>query len=226
MNPRDESLATRMYPEEKPPAVNAAPAKCTISERMYPTKSGTEAALHAPAEADSPEQRSVDDLVNEVESLAGRMYGNQTTVETAVYDAKALNQAFNGLQQHYREMESQHDVAALAEGRAQTAVLLAEMAVPVEVAHDISSGLSTWHGREPLDDMQVAEYRSKTETTLKAEWGPKYEANIKLAQAAGAEAMKRLPWLRDLFETGAGNDPKIIRHFARIGLKNARRAKR
>ena len=83
-----------------------------------------------------------------------------------------------------------------------------------------------WHAREPLSDAQLDSSRTEVEKATRVEWGRSYEANVKLAQQAAADAVRRLPWMRELIEGGAGNDPALIRHFASIGLRNAHRSRR
>jgi len=74
---------------------------------------------------------------------------------------------------------------------------------------DTLAKASAEQGQKAVADRQAAE------TELRTEWGAKYDQNISLAK----KAMKAFADEKDIsyIDQGLGNDPKLIRLFARIG---------
>ncbi|PZO66273.1 MAG: hypothetical protein DI635_01280 [Pseudoxanthomonas suwonensis] len=177
----------------------------------------------------APPQLSVQQVVSEQQSAADSMYpeGGQPLDTAEAYSREALGEGFDGVLTQARHDQDVAEEAALAEGREQASALLAEWQVPGETARGIALELDGFNQRWIKGDLPTDEAleagREKTENTLRKEWGPKYDANVELARQAYKDAAKRLPWLTNLVEdTGAGNSPALIRHFATVGLKNAR----
>ncbi len=176
-----------------------------------------------------PPQLSVQQVVTEQQSAEAALYpeGGQPLDSAEAYSRDALRDGFDGVLTQARHDQDTAEEAQLAEGREQAAALMDEWKVPSETACDIARELDTfnrsWMKGELPTDKDLASTRQKGEALLRKEWGAKYEANVQLARQAYQEAAKRLPWLRNLVEdTGAGNSSALIRHFATVGLKNAR----
>ncbi|MFT3756661.1 MAG: hypothetical protein QM769_12085 [Pseudoxanthomonas sp.] len=109
---------------------------------------------------------------------------------------------------------------------------MAELRVPKQEAHEIAQvlanhseayGAGKW---DEVTDDDLDAGRDQVERQLRAEWGKDYTARIALAQRVARQAAKRAPWLGDLIKGPAGNDTKLVKHFAEIGLRQARRARK
>lgn len=211
--------------EKKPDAPGAAtmPPPRTVQDSPFDAIYGD--AHREPA----PEQFSVEQLLAEPQSVADAIYpeGGRPLDSADDYSRQALSEGFDAIQTQARHDQNAEETAALDAGRQEAAALLHEWAVPSEAARGIALELDGFNrrwinGDLPTDD-ELDSSRQKTENALRKEWGPKYDANVELARQTYKEAAKRLPWLRNLVEdTGAGNSPMLIRHFATVGLKNAR----
>jgi hypothetical protein len=58
------------------------------------------------------------------------------------------------------------------------------------------------------------------ERELRAEWGAEFDANLRAARSAVQRIAAKVPGVkRHLRETGADNDPAMVRALARIGRK-------
>lgn len=171
-------------------------------------------------------QLSVDELVNQDQTLAQRLYGDGSMRPDSPegYDSTLAGGAFDRLEQQARVEANQEDVQALAEGRKGAAAVMHEFGVPKEEAGEIVRELGSWHQRAPLSEDANWGRKVKALGELEKEWGRETHARIELAKRTAAEACKRMPWLADLLKAGAGNDPKLIKRFAEIGLRQARRA--
>lgn len=217
----EQSLADRMYPAtaETPPA--SAPPADTPAAEGEPTP--TQPDLHADAERPT-EQVSVDDLVDAEQDVAERLYaqGGAVPDEPGGYQ-HALGERFDDLEHDARHDAREEDIASLAAGRAETAAMLHELQVPTGEAAELTRTLGDWFAKAPMDEDANWEAKAQTIDQLEAEWGQEAQARVALAQRTSAEACKRLPWLGDLLRSGAGNDPKLIKAFAEIGLRQARR---
>lgn len=179
-------------------------------------------------EADPP-QLSVQQVVTEQQSAEAALYpeGGQPLDSAETYSREALGEGFDGVLAQARHDQDAAEETALAEGREQASALMAEWQVPGETARGIALELDGFNQRWIKGDLPTDEEldssRQKTENALRKEWGSRYDANVELARRTYKEASKRLPWLTNLVEeTGAGNSPELIRHFATVGLKNAR----
>lgn len=219
----------RMYPEMKRDAGGVTPA--AVSADAKPTQDGSKFdAMYGDMHREpSQPDVTVDELVAQPLTDADRMYpdGGHALESAADYDQQTLSEPFDTLQMQARYDGNEEEAAILAEGRQQAAEVLHGMAVPSEAAREIAGELESWNARwikgdlPGLDEMDST--RQKTEAALRREWGPKYNANVQLARQAYQEAAKQLPWLRNLVEdAGAGNSAALLRHFATIGLNNAR----
>lgn len=224
-------------------AENEAPQ--TLADRMYASATKVERPHNitppsaapvpdsATASADpAPEAPSLDSLVDREPTQAERMLEQAAVVPDSPsgYD-RALGAGFDAIEQAARESSDPEEIKALAEGRKVAGELLSEFGVRGDEAREITGTLSEWHGKlasgYQMSDDVLDDSGNRAETELRGEWGKDYNARVTLARRTAAEAMKRAPWLRDLIErTPAGNDPKLIRHFAELGLRNARKARR
>lgn len=235
--------AARLYPDmaAEPPAPARSPSAATSTtptdakrkQAHDPTARDSSTPWDAmygdsPREAPGPAP-TADDLVAEPLSDADRVHpeGGHPLDTADAYNNYALGEFFDALARDARHDGDTEEAAILAEGRQQAAALLHEMAVPAETASGIARELDTWNSRwikgELADDDELTASRKSAEDVLREEWGAKYAARIELAQQAYKEAAKRLPWLRNLVEEcGAGNSANLIRHFATVGLNNAR----
>lgn len=218
----------RMYPEMKPVG---AVTPSAVSADAKPAQEGSKFdAMYGDMHQERPQPDvTVDELVAQPLTDADRMYpdGGHALESAADYDQQTLSEPFDTLQMQARFDGNEEEAAILAEGRQQAAAVLHGMAVPSEAAREIAGELESWNARwikgdlPDLDEMDST--RQKTEAALRREWGPKYNANVQLARQAYQEAAKQLPWLRNLVEdAGAGNSAALLRHFATIGLNNAR----
>lgn len=200
-----------------PPPFPAAAAP-TIEQCLYGPKG-------AAIESAQEEQATLDELIAlEPQSLAESMYADQDAAEGTDY-RNTLGRGFDALEQAASRENHEEDIAALAEGRVASAALLGEWRVQPATASEMVQTLAEWQQRQPLELEEIDANREETLIGLRAEWGRHYDANLRLAQQTAREACQRLPWLAALLADGAGNDPKLVKHFAQIGLRNARRRK-
>lgn len=199
----------------------------SLAERMYP-----EADKAAPS-GDALVQLALDrfapselELLDREQPIEDRMAeaGAVQLEEPAGYEA-VLSPGFDALEQEARATHNAEDIKALAEGRKVAAELMHALAVPTQQAKEVVSAMSAWRGRE-LTEEQVEDLGERTVAELRAEWGKDYEAKLRMAQRAATEATRQAPWLAELWRTGAGNDPALVRHFAGVGLRAARKARR
>ena len=227
MNPNPEtpplSLAERMYPDAPAPDAGTVADTGTESPQSVDasrTRACEERFDPPPISPDQPDdQISVERLIDRPASVGERAYGEAQAPESPEGYAKSLS-AFDTIEVQPEESE------ALAAGRAEAAAALCDMRVPPREAEELSSCLTGWHAKEAMSLDQLYDAQERSMAILEREWGMEAKARIALAQRAADEACKRLPWLRGLLQDGAGNDPAVIRRFAEIGLRNARRAKR
>lgn len=227
-SPPADSLAARMYPNEAQ-ASAAAPASAPkqprpddLAARMYAANGDA-----LPASPTVPSAVTVDELIAREQDAAESLYaaGGPVPESPEGYNGE-LGGAFDRLEFQARYDQDEADIAALAEGREQSAALLHELAVPAQEAGEITRTLGEWHGREALPEGELLDAKGRAIDQLEREWGPEAAARIELAQRTARDACKRMPWLSDLLARGAGNDPGLIRTFASIGLRNARRSRR
>ena len=225
--PAFEIGASKATPSAKAPAAQSPAApQPTMAERLYPDVN-TQAPVAEAAVRPEAVQVSVEELINAEQSLAERMFAAGRPVPEAPEGYQhPLADGFDVLEADARESQNAEDIQALAAGRQEVAALMHELAVPKDAARELSRTLSDWHGRDAMTEDQRWDAKADTLDALQKEWGKEASARIKLAQQTAEEACKRLPWLNDLLRSGAGNDPTLIRRFAEIGLRNARRAKR
>ena len=217
------SLADRMYPNEakqdKPYTPNA-----DTNDPVQARRERARVQAGEPVEPTRSDSTTVDDLVGREQSMADRMFADGATHPDSPqgYD-HTLGEAFDALSQDARYDDNEEDAAAVAEGRRETAALLHELQVPKGEAGQLVRTLRDWHGKAPKDQDALWDSKATTIDTLTKEWGKDATARVELAQRTAREACKRLPWLADLLASGAGNDPKLIKQFAEIGLRQARR---
>lgn len=184
-----------------------------------------------PTKATPPAQpdgdMTIEELVASGDPLANAMYadGGQVPDTPSGYDAP-LAAAFDGIEHEARWNGDKDEITACMTGRRDAAAALHDMRIPAHEAAQLSAAFREWHLRD--DAGEDARHRAADATfeQLEREWGRETGARIQLAQRTAAEAAKRLPWLAALLDKGAGNDPRLIKTFADIGLRNARRTKR
>jgi len=80
--------------------------------------------------------------------------------------------------------------------------------------------LYEWYVNKNLEEFQslaesIEEQRQEAEAQLRKEWGKAYNEKVELARKAFAAFADDDTWA--LFEEGLGNDPRIIKLFAKIG---------
>lgn len=208
----EQSLAERMYPAMNPPKHLSAANPIAAAVDAF-TGDGEEVALEVDApEPTGPGEKPLDDPGGYVPDYAGG-YDQSIQYLFDEVDREALYQG-----------DKEGHQAVLA-GLAESKQVLHEWGVPGEHAREIGISLSAWRSRELTDD-QVEDMGARTSARLQKEWGSSFRTNLAAAQTAYKAAAERLPWLKDLMARGAGNDPELIRHFARIGLRQARKAAR
>lgn len=211
------------------PSPSPAPQQTRTAQQAQRTGPDFDAMFDGAHRAAEPPQLSVQQVVTEQQSAADSMYpeGGQPLDSAEAYSREALGEGFDGVLTQARHDQDATEEAALAEGREQASAILAEWQVPGETARGIALELDGFNQRwikgDLPSDEELESSRQKGEDALRKEWGPRYDANVELARRTYKEASKRLPWLTNLVEeTGAGNSPELIRHFATVGLKNAR----
>lgn len=232
------TLASRMYPA-KPVTTSPPPPAARAGLVMPPTGNATQAAgTSSPDKLPPVSDAQVDQMIRDgwFTPEAAELVAREVPIEERMEEAAAIrpetpegyahtiDPGFDALEQIARDEHNAADIAALAEGRQAAQALLHELAVPTRQAKDVVAALSGWHTRE-LTDEQVEDLGDRAVAELRAEWGKDYDAKLAIAKRTASEATRRAPWLQDLWRTGAGNDPALIRHFAQIGLRNARRAR-
>lgn len=193
-------LAARLYGQPAPagPSAPAAPVADPIPQHNAP----------APQEA-----------AQTPGDLAEALYdGSGAGVDSSAYHDAALGSGFSALEVDARSDGDAETAQALAEGRRAAAELLAELAVPMPDAKGLAVAFAQY-AREPMSDEALAVHGQRAEQSLRAEWGADYASNLAAARAAYAHASRRLPWLAELVEAGAGNNPAVIRAFAGMGRR-------
>ncbi|MFT4197507.1 MAG: hypothetical protein QM601_06285 [Pseudoxanthomonas sp.] len=223
----DEStLAARLYgptpANSTTSTTERTAAEPDLQQRLYGHRGEA-----LPAVEPKPEvQASVEELLAEQsQSAEGVLYGVREAGPGTSYDTPVL-EGFVHLERQAADQNSEEGLTALAEGKREAVAILTEMRVPQDDASELVRELAHWHGREPLSGEGLRSQMADTEAELRRSWGRHYQANLLLAQRAAKDAMRRLPWLEGILENGAGNEPAVVKHFAAIGLRNARRAKR
>ena len=215
-------MAARMYPDlaarSEPKPAEAPTTEDTVAARMYPAEPPA-----APAE---PEAVTVDELVSRELSAAEALYSQGGHVpETPEAYSTVLGERFDQFEQQARYDRNEEDVQSLAEGRREAAALMHELQVPREEARELTQTLGDWVTKPALDENANWDNKIKSLRSLEEEWGRETQARVQLAQRTAEEACKRMPWLADLLASGAGNDPKVIKRFAEIGLRQARKGR-
>lgn len=208
-----DEIAAAMYPEL------AGPAPADPS----PPSPDASAADHRPAgdgeEAGAiPPERTRDAIAEELYADGGQLH------DAPAGYTPTLSSTFDPLLYQARYDHNDEAVAALTDGQRVAGELLHELRVPTHEAQQLSSDLGRWHAREPLDDDEIEQRGHDAMEALHKAWGSNFEANLAHARSAAARAMEKAPWLRDLMEKGAGNDAELIKQFAAIGKRQAKRA--
>lgn len=197
------------------------------------TKDEAQSVPMPPRTEDAP-QNAVQEVP--VESAIEALLDSQTAADL-IFDggpghvsigaaSDSLAGQFDGLMQNV----DSDDRVLLIEGRAAAAELLLELQVPVQASREIASTLGEWsarlHAGTGHDEETLARNVESSLATLRADWGNDFDAKLALARRAFEHAAKKAPWLRDVVEAGAGNDAKLIKHFADIGLRQAKRTRK
>jgi hypothetical protein len=98
---------------------------------------------------------------------------------------------------------------------------LREWGVGGPATRELSAAMASYR-REPQSEEAMGETGARTEARLRETWGRNYERNVQFARDAFNAACKRMPWLAEEMDNGAGNDATVIQHFARIGRRMAK----
>ena len=218
---------TPMPTDGRAPA--AAQATTAMGQRMF---THAEAPDRAPSSLDvaGPKERqaTIDEILDRPESEGDRV---AAAAEDPMDPTRHLGSAFDALEQTARAAGNEADAAALAEGRKLAGELLAEYGVKATDARELVGTLSTHHQKYmeagEIDAATVTRVNADAMATLREAWGRDFNANLQMAREAARQAMKRAPWLDDLLRnSAAGSDPAVIRHFAQIGMRQRRAARR
>lgn len=193
-----------------------------LAARLYgqPAPAGPSAPA-APAADSTPQQHKAgpQEVAQTPGDLAEALYsGEGAGVDASAYDGAALGSAFDSLEHEARSEGDTETAEALREGRREAAALLAELQVPTHEAKALAIALAEV-ARSPQSPEALEVHRERAAATLRAELGDRFDAELKLARAAYAHASRRLPWLAELVEAGAGNNPAVIRAFAGMGRR-------
>jgi len=195
-----DSLAARLYGQPAP-AGPSAPAMPVADPALQPPAARAQGVAQTPGD------------------LSEALYsGEGAGVNASTYDGAALGSAFDSLEHEARSEGDTDTAEALREGRREAAALLAELQVPTHEAKTIAIALAEV-ARSPQSPEALEVHRERAATTLRAEWGDRYDSELRVARAAYAHASRRLPWLAELIEAGAGNNPAVIRAFAGMGRR-------
>ncbi|QSX75744.1 hypothetical protein HIV01_004255 [Lysobacter arenosi] len=242
----NDDIASRLYPNQASANTGSAPPKTLppgssdqrqdLAFRMFPSMGATtdpisDAQNGSQAPALTDHQLSPAEALSADESLSERMYadGGPVLDSPEAYSGAALGATFDQLEHQARHDGNEPDAQALAEGRREASALLFEWSVPADHAHEIAMELSAWHDRWMRDELpstdQIVENGAKALSELRKTWGSQFDANLAFARTAYQQASKRLPWLADLVDSGAGNSAVLIKQFAAIGRRQARAAR-
>lgn len=239
MNDTAPSLAERLYPSMAQSTQTLTVSSASNAQGSTATTTALEEGA-APANAQTVSQppaapttaeldAAVDELVGRELTPAERLYpeGTGPTFDTLQAADGALDVRFAALQHDADE----EDAIALTDGRRAAAELMVELQVPKAAANEIAAALDEaqyrWMAGSLPDDETFNRQRDTCERTLRAEWGKDYGPRLALAQRTYRQALAKAPWLENLVEeVGPGNNAALVKHFASIGLANARRARR
>ncbi|WP_447585846.1 hypothetical protein [Pseudoxanthomonas mexicana] len=208
---------------ESPAAPSAQPQQQAEVARVGPTPQ----AEQQPPLPSGDVEAEIDVLVSKELTLAERMYPGAPGHETVDAAHTALDSRFSSIVDNSEGEEREN----LVQGHQAAAELLHEWQVPRDAANEISAALSeanvAWAMGKLPDDETFERQRQQGVEALRQEWGSEFKARCALATQAYRQALVKAPWLANLVEeVGAGNNPKLVKHFAEIGLRNARRARR
>lgn len=203
---------------------NALPQETNEHPEPLPAPAPKEAAPQNAAQAVS-EEAAIEALLSAQTPAELLFDGGQGHVSIGAASDSLAGQ-FDGLMQSV----DSDDRVLLIEGRAAAAELLLELQVPVSASREIASTLGEWsarlHAGTGHDEETLARNVESSLATLRTDWGSDFDAKLALARRAFEHAAQKAPWLRDVVEAGAGNDAKLIKHFADIGLRQAKRTRR
>lgn len=197
---------------------------------MYPDLAKAEAPAIVNPEAGTAAEPARDAPIEasdeaEAESFAERLYPEDGTPPEGGDYGPLVNDAFDTLERQERQAPelSEENLVALREGRQQVQATLQEFGVGAPGAKELSGTFARY--RElPMSDEALAVANVRCVQELQEAWGSKYAQNLAFAKAAYQEASKRIPWLAAEGENGAGSDPRVIKQFAAIGRRLAKRA--
>lgn len=190
-----------------------------LAARLYSPAPQPASAPAAPVADPTPQQPKAGPQEAAQDDPAARLYdGSGAGVDSSAYHDAALGSAFGALEVDARSDGDAETAQALAEGRRAAAELLAELAVPMPDAKGLAIAFAQY-AREPMSDEALAVHGQRAEQSLRAEWGADYASNLAAARAAYRHAASHLPWLPTLVQSGAGNDPRVLKVFAGIGRR-------
>lgn len=205
-----------------------------IGSRLFSTNPQPNAVLDIPAEpiggGPLPAPVAADEdpatcIEVEPESLAERLFGDDGTPPTDGNYLPIIGSVFDELDRQARSDGVDEDLAAIAEGRQAVNTTLQELGVGAPAAQELSIALAGFH-HSPVSDDGIEAANERGHKHLQDFWGRKYDQNLAHARAGYQAAIKRVPWLKDEIENGAGSDPAVIKHFASIGRRMAGKARR
>lgn len=224
----DAEIAAILYPSSSQPTrPSAATAPSSTATVLY----SQDAAGASPRPAQAPANQTQQPArvapqeasgANKDEA-ANALYGLGSTDAAASYDP-ALSTGFDALEYQARFDGNAEDTAALREGRKESESILREWGASDVEAKGLAASFSEYATREPLSDEAVDQANQRTEATLRAEWGDSYAENLTAARSAYQAACARLWWLPELIERGPGSQVDVVRHFASLGKRRARKA--
>ncbi|NLA67146.1 MAG: hypothetical protein GX856_02655 [Gammaproteobacteria bacterium] len=208
-----------------PPVERSAPGP---TQGRIPGATQEAAQAPEPPAAPDPIQTDVDALVDRELTPGERMYAHAAAPGDA---DRHLGSVFDPLATTAREAGNTEDQAALDEGRKVAGELLQEFGVRGDEAREIVGALSKHHESfmrdGEIDGDTVERVNASCMADLRQTWGRDTDAMIALAQRTAKQAMAKAPWLKDLIEnSSAGSDPTVVKHFAELGLRQARRQRR
>ena len=203
-------------------AVSAAPTPPANAAAGWVSPAKPVAAVPTPAELSA----AVDAYVGRELSIAERLQGaGQGFTDTSAAES-AIGMKFEPMMADADEA----DRAALREGHRAAAAAMVDFGIGASDANEIAGTLARWDERVQIgnlpDQATLHQQRDRGLETLRQEWGDTFAVKVELARRACREAERRMPWLADLVDAGAGNDIAFVKQMAALGERMGRKARR
>ena len=255
MNTDNATLAARLYPDlpastETARAAPTANAQGSTATTTAPAKGAAPANAGAVSAAPTPPANAaagsvspakpvaavpttaelsaaVDAYVGRELSVAERMYqdGGAAFTDTSAAES-AIGMKFEPMMADADEA----DRAALREGHRAAAAAMVDFGIGASDANELAGTLARWDERVQIgnlpDEATLHQQRDRGLETLRQEWGDTFAVKVELARRACREAERRMPWLADLVDAGAGNDIAFVKQMAALGERMGRKARR